>query len=106
VSGEINIVIGGPVNPSLTCGGGHSPCGRPGFRFLGKCQIKAYAHYGTSPIPPLASAQDVDAALMLLAFGADWLAGIVEPRTEGAGSAYAAVVPPVTESNCMDASFM
>jgi hypothetical protein len=54
----------------------------------------------------LASAQDVDAALMLLAFSADWLAGIVEPRTEDAGSYYAAVAPPVTESNCMDASFM
>lgn len=54
----------------------------------------------------LASAQGVDAGLMLLAFSADWLAGIVEPPTEGAGSVYATVAPPITESNCMDASFM
>jgi hypothetical protein len=43
---------------------------------------------------------------MLLALSADWLAYIAEPRTKGAGSAYPAVAPPVTESNCIHASFM
>jgi hypothetical protein len=54
----------------------------------------------------IASAQGVDARLMLSAFSADWLVGIMESPTEGAGGVYATVAPPVTESNCTDASFM